>query len=299
MGDTIERWSRALMAEAAWRQLTSEIKTFGSLFTGAAAGLDIAVHAVTGAECVWQCEADPWRRGILEKRWGACQYDDVCTMELHDAGCYMDDDCMCGHGVERVDMIAGGFPCQDVATNGKREGIEGARSGLWSEYVRLIRVLRPRFVFVENVPGLLARGMGRVLGDLAELGFDAEWCCVRASACAGALHHRRRLFLLAHAHEERPRGPVGSRRRVAPGHGSVRGGVPRRRIADRPGEWAARVGWDPAQSGVGRVAHGLPHGLARRQLAAYGDAVCPQQAEWALRHLLEMVAMARSARRAS
>ena len=189
-------------------------------------GLDLAVEAATGAECAWQCEADPWRRSVLERHWGPLQYDDVRTMEVHDIGCDMDDDCTCGRGVAPVDMIAGGSPCQDVATNGKREGIDGSRSGLWTEFARLIRVLRPRYVFLENVRGLLARGMGRVLGDLAGLGFDAEWCCVRAETSAGALHPRARVFILAHAHQDRPRRPLGEGRGEPRGAGVGGGGVP-------------------------------------------------------------------------
>jgi DNA (cytosine-5)-methyltransferase 1 len=279
----------ALQAMAPSSQYAGIAASYGSLFTGIG-GLDLAVEAVTGAECAWQCERDEWRRGELERHWGPIQYDDVRTMELHDEGCDGGSECFCGRGVQPVDMFAGGFPCQDVATNGKREGIEGERSGLWSEYVRLVRILRPRYVFVENVPGLLARGMGRVLGDLAGLGFDAEWLCVRASGAAGALHHRRRVFILAYANQERPRGPVGARGGQPRGAGLGGGGLPSRGPAHRSSEWSSRVGWDPLESGVGRVAHGLPYGLARRQLAAYGDAVCPQQAAWALAHLLDRYA---------
>jgi DNA (cytosine-5)-methyltransferase 1 len=280
----------ASLQDTAPSSRNAHVASYGSLFTGGCAGLDLAVEAVTGAECAWQCEADEWRRGVLERHWGPIQYDDVRAMELHDDGCRGGPGCFCGHGVQPVDMIAGGFPCPDVATNGKREGIDGERSGLWGEFARLVRVLRPGYVFVENVPGLLARGMGRVLGDLAELGFDAEWVSVRASEAAGALHPRLRVFILAHAHQERPRGPVGARGGQPRGAGFGGGSVPSRGTAHRSSEWSSRVGWDPLESGVGRVAHGLPAGLARRQLAAYGDAVCPQQAAWALAHLLDRYA---------
>lgn len=263
------------------------IRSYGSLFTGIG-GLDLAVESVTKAECVWQCEADDWRRDVLERHWGAIQYDDVRRMESHDIDCDMDEDCTCGAGVQPVDLICGGFPCQDVATNGKREGIEGERSGLWAEFARVVRILRPRFVFVENVPGLLARGMGRVLGDLASLGFDAEWTCLRASD-AGALHHRRRVFILAHAHEERPRRAVGSWGRQSPGDGARGGCLPGGGSVDRPGEWSTRVGWDHGERGVGRVAHGVPASVARRRLMALGDAVCWPQAALALTELLAQI----------
>ncbi|KKM69495.1 hypothetical protein LCGC14_1450280 [marine sediment metagenome] len=96
-----------------------------------------------------------------------------------------------------VDIVVGGFPCQDVSVAGRRAGIEGARSGLWAEMFRVVCEVRPQFVFVENVPGLLSRGLGRVLGDLASVGYDAEWLCLQAAE-VGAPHRRERVFVLAH-----------------------------------------------------------------------------------------------------
>lgn len=96
-----------------------------------------------------------------------------------------------------VDVICGGFPCQDISQAGKREGIDGERSGLWSEYARLVRELRPRFVIVENVADLLHRGMGRVLGDLAELRYDAEWARISASF-VGLPQSRPRIWIVAY-----------------------------------------------------------------------------------------------------
>jgi DNA (cytosine-5)-methyltransferase 1 len=108
-----------------------------------------------------------------------------------------------------VDAIIGGFPCQDISCAGRGEGIEGKRSGLWSEMVRIIREVRPGFVFVENVRALLNRGIDRVLADLADLGFDAQWTVLSAKAC-GATHKRERVFVLAHAEQQQ-----GSKRRDA------------------------------------------------------------------------------------
>jgi DNA (cytosine-5)-methyltransferase 1 len=99
--------------------------------------------------------------------------------------------------VQPVDVLCGGFPCQDLSVAGKGAGLAGARSGLWSEYARLIGELRPRYVLVENVSALLARGLGAVLGELAALGYDAEWDCLPASAF-GAPHQRDRLWLVAY-----------------------------------------------------------------------------------------------------
>jgi DNA (cytosine-5)-methyltransferase 1 len=101
------------------------------------------------------------------------------------------------HG-EAVLMVSGGFPCQDISAAGKGAGLDGQRSGLWSEMARIIREVRPRFVFVENSPMLTSRGLGRVLGDLASLGFDAEWCVLGADDC-GAPHRRKRIWIIAHA----------------------------------------------------------------------------------------------------
>lgn len=95
-----------------------------------------------------------------------------------------------------VDLVAGGFPCQDISDAGKRAGIDGERSGLWAEFVRVVREVRPRYVLVENVRALLVRGLDRVLGNLAALGFDAEWGVFTASE-VGAPHERARVFVLA------------------------------------------------------------------------------------------------------
>lgn len=101
-----------------------------------------------------------------------------------------------------VDIVSGGFPCQDISAAGKGAGIDGQRSGLWSEFARIIGEVRPRFVFVENSPMLVGRGLGRVLGDLASLGFDAEWGVLGADD-AGAPHRRERIWILGHARSER------------------------------------------------------------------------------------------------
>jgi DNA (cytosine-5)-methyltransferase 1 len=95
-----------------------------------------------------------------------------------------------------VDVVSGGFPCQDISAAGKGAGIDGERSGLWGEMARIIGEVQPRFVFVENSPMLTNRGLGKVLGDLAEMGFDAEWGCISA-ADVGANHERERIWILA------------------------------------------------------------------------------------------------------
>jgi len=95
-----------------------------------------------------------------------------------------------------VDIVAGGFPCQDISCAGKGAGIEGERSGLWGEMARVIREIRPRYAFVENSPMLTVRGLGRVLGDLAEIGYDARWGVLGANS-VGAPHKRDRIWIRA------------------------------------------------------------------------------------------------------
>ena len=97
-----------------------------------------------------------------------------------------------------VDVVSGGFPCQDISAAGKGAGIEGERSGMWTEMARIIGEVRPRFAFVENSPMLTSRGLGRVLGDLAALGYDARWG-VLGAVDAGAPHKRDRIWIVADA----------------------------------------------------------------------------------------------------
>jgi DNA (cytosine-5)-methyltransferase 1 len=157
------------------------------LFSGIG-GFSLGLERTGGFTTVAFCEIEPFCQRVLAKHWPKVPiYDDV--RELTGARLAAD-------GIA-VDVICGGFPCQDISFAGKRAGLEGARSGLWSEYGRLIGELRPRFVIVENVPGLLSLGMGTVLGDLAALRYDAVWDCVPAAA-VGAPHRRDRVWLVAH-----------------------------------------------------------------------------------------------------
>jgi DNA (cytosine-5)-methyltransferase 1 len=144
-----------------------------------------------GFRTVAFCEIEPYPRAVLAKHWpGVPIYEDIRTLSA---------DVLERDGIA-VDAICGGFPCQDLSYAGKRAGIEGARSGLWSEYARLIGEIRPRIAIMENVPGLLSAGHGRVLGDLAALGYDAVWDCIPASA-VGAPHRRDRVWIVAHANK--------------------------------------------------------------------------------------------------
>ena len=142
-----------------------------------------------GMQTVAFCEIEPFPRAVLKKHWPEVPcYEDVRTLTA---------DRLAADGIGKIDVICGGFPCQDVSNAGTRSGLEGARSGLWSEIVRLVRDIRPRYVLVENVSALLSRGFGRVVGDLAALGYDAEWHCIPASYL-GAEHNRDRVWIIAY-----------------------------------------------------------------------------------------------------
>jgi DNA (cytosine-5)-methyltransferase 1 len=277
------------------------MSTFGSLFSGIG-GLDLGLERA-GWECRWQVETDPFCTAVLERHWpDVPRYGDVREV---------------GDDLEPVDLICGGFPCQPVSVAGQRRGQADDR-WLWPEFARIVRLVRPRFVLMENVPGLLARGMGDVLGDLAALGFDAEWDCLPAAAF-GAPHLRYRVFLVAHANEGELRvQPAGLARssgasvptddgstwaladaegisgQVRPAEGERRGrssgGSDGLAHPDgKPVVWAAvarpeRSPW-ATEPDVGRVAHGVPDRVDR--LRALGNAVVPQVAEWIGRRLME------------
>jgi DNA (cytosine-5)-methyltransferase 1 len=158
-----------------------------SLFAGIG-GFELGLERSGGFQTVAQCEIDPYCNKVLAKHWPEVKrYGDIRELTA---------DRLATDGIA-VDAICGGFPCQDISNAGKQAGIEGERSGLWSEYARLIGELRPRVVFVENVAALLNRGLDRVLGDLAALGYDAVWDCIPASA-VGAPHQRDRIWLVAY-----------------------------------------------------------------------------------------------------
>jgi DNA (cytosine-5)-methyltransferase 1 len=186
--------------------------TVGSLFSGIG-GFELGLERA-GMRVLWQAETDPYASAVLAKHWpGVRNHGDVRNVR---AG-----------AVEPVDVICGGFPCQDISNAGKRAGIDGERSGLWSEYARIVGELRPRYVIVENVAALLGRGIERVLGDLAALGFDAEWHCIPASA-VGAPHRRDRVWIIAYARGRMLRDE--GRPAVAGAAGEVRGEVREQRI---------------------------------------------------------------------
>jgi DNA (cytosine-5)-methyltransferase 1 len=175
------------------------------LFSGIlVGGFSLGLERAGGFETVAFCEIEEFPRKVLKKHWPEVpQYEDVRTLT---------GDILRRDGIS-VDVITGGFPCQDISVAGKQAGIgEGTRSGLWSEIVRLIGELSPSYVIVENVANLLSgpsdkRGgwFGRILGDLAECGYNAEWANIPASY-VGAWHRRSRVWLVAYPNKKRREG---------------------------------------------------------------------------------------------
>jgi len=270
------------------------------LFSGIG-GFSLGLERTGGFETVAFCEIEPFPRKVLAKHWpGVPCYHDVTKLT---------GDILARDGIT-VDVITGGFPCQDISTAGKQAGMsEGTRSGLWSEIVRLIGELSPRYVIVENVANLLSgpsdkRGgwFGRILGDLAECGYDAEWENIPAAAL-GAPHRRERVWIvacndktaiakgnhrwgkqvtqnrsdvwpilgsggqaMAHAHSNHAQGQQPSGIDAQGWAGQITG---------PPGPLLAGIGrqWR-VEPGVGRVAYGVPDRAHR--LAGLGNAVVPQ-----------------------
>jgi len=153
----------------------------GSLFSGIG-GFELGFEATGRFETRWQVECDPYATKVLEKHWPDVQrHDDVCTWP--------------NETTERVDVLIGGFPCQDISYAGKGAGLDGERSGLFYEFMRIVRLVGPKYVVLENVAALFTRGMDQVLGTLASHGYDAEWEVVSA-ASVGAPHRRDRVFII-------------------------------------------------------------------------------------------------------
>ena len=156
--------------------------THGSLFAGIG-GFDLGFFWA-GIETLWDVEIDPYCQKVLQKNFPNTEI-------------FSDAKKVGKHNLTPVDIISGGFPCQDISVAGKQEGIDGKRSGLWSEFHRIIGELRPRYVVIENVANLVSLGLDRVLCDLAEIGYDAEWQIISAND-VGAPHLRKRIWIIAY-----------------------------------------------------------------------------------------------------
>ena len=258
---------------------------FGSLFAGIG-GLDLGLERA-GMKCAWQVEIDDYCTQVLAKHWPKVPK----FKDIRDCG---------KHNLETVDLICGGFPCQPVSLAGRRQAQADPR-WLWPEFARIIRELQPRYVLVENVPGLYTAGGSEVLADLAESGYDAEWDAIPA-AVFGAPHLRYRILIVAHAPSPRRRAERTTVAREAPGgrtqHQLGRAGdmadANAARLALRQSIFSydgkerptiERSSWWATEPDVGRVAHGVPARVDR--LRGLGNAVVPQVAEWVGRRILE------------
>tara|TARA_R110000824_G_scaffold395256_2_gene595761 strand:- start:774 stop:1505 length:732 start_codon:yes stop_codon:yes gene_type:complete len=225
----------------------------GSLFSGIGS-LELGLErSIPNSETVWQVEQDKFCQSILAKHWPDAQlYNDVCDVGVHN--------------LEPVDLICGGFPCQDIAICGKQGGIYGERSGLWWEMQRIISELRPRVVVVENVPNLYVLGMREVLGSMAEIGYDAEWTTISAAQC-GAPHKRNRVWIVAY--------PTGQR-------------LPRQRQCQPPINSKTYENWETSQFIHAVQIGAVPYmcrdhnGATNRvdKLKALGNSIVPQCSEW-------------------
>lgn len=236
----------------------------GSLFSGIGM-IDLGLERA-GAEIVWQVESDPFRRAVLEDHWpNVRRYEDVRYLPVG--------------SMAPCDTICGGFPCQPVSYSGWREA-EADPRWFWPEMARVLDEIRPKYVLLENVPGLATSGGAEVVSDLVSFGYDFEWDHLPASSF-GAPHERDRFWLLAHSTGI----PVGTR--PEEGYPDYVWG---QRLGDRGG-LKGRKQWpdDPAElpeSGVGRMAYGGSSRLDKARLVALGDSVVPGIAEhlgWVIR----------------
>jgi DNA (cytosine-5)-methyltransferase 1 len=241
------------------------------------------------------CEQDRYAQGVLLSRMQSGDidrapiWDDVTTLR--------------GGMLPRIDIIFGGFPCQDISVAGRGAGLDGERSGLFFEIIRLVKELSPRFVFLENVPAIRTRGLSEVVNAFTEIGYDCRWTCISASD-VGAPHKRERWFLLAHA---KGKGLESNRNSGSLNQGisseglplfAINGSIPD--VADPmceglEGQWEEPSGtgkelhyssddsWWAVEPGMGRVAHGVSSRVHR--IKCLGNGVVPLQVREAFKKL--------------
>ena len=257
------------------------------LFSGIG-GFSLGLELTGGFETVAFCEIDPYCQEILRMQWPDVPiFSDIQELT---------NDTLRECDIS-PDIIVGGFPCQDISTAGKGEGIIGERSGLWKEMFRLIRDVRPAWAVIENVSALRSKGLVMVLEDLSSLGYISQWHCISASSI-GAPHQRDRIWItghLAHTYTRcdrenqkiQARGDAfnSSREDVAytrckPTQVPIEGGQPAEQESQWPTPWEA-------EPSVGRVVDGLPNRMDR--LKALGNAVVPQIPYAIGRAILEVI----------
>lgn len=228
----------------------------GSLFSGIG-GFELGLErAIPGAITVWQCEQNKFCQKVLKKHWSrAIIYDDVKNID---------------ETVEPVDLLCGGFPCQDISNSGQQRGIKhGTRSGLWWEMHRITRILQPRIVIMENVAAILSVGGRTVLGSLTEIGYDCEWTVISSGSAFGLPHQRKRWFGIAY--------PTGFRQQGQGGHRHPQ--YPKKNKDWKTGGFISAV-QGSALPFMCRTHNGFPKGLASNMMKALGNAITPQSSQW-------------------
>ena len=236
----------------------------GSLFSGIG-GLELGLEWAGVGHVVWQVEKDEWCRRVLAKHWPEAErFEDVRDVDPS--------------VLEPVDLICGGFPCQDVSAAGRQAGLAGARSGLWSEFARIVDECQPFAVVVENVAHGRAAWLPVVRRDLCELGYRTRAVQVSA-ADVGAPHLRERVFVIATADADGEPVRIKPERRPARRTRAVRGQGQAEPVGDGGARAASGASGWPALPDLRRVDDGLSRGLDRRRLTALGNAVVPQVAE--------------------
>jgi len=254
------------------------------LFSGVG-GFSLGLERTGGFETVAFCEIEEYPRKVLKKHWPEVPiYEDIkkLTAERLDAS-----------GIE-CDVITGGFPCQDLSVAGSQKGIHAERSGLWGELCRIISEVRPKYAIVENVTALLSGDRGkwfqRVLGELAEIGYDCQWHCIRASDI-GAEHRRDRVWIICYPNDKsEPACAIDDEAQMLQEHGSDSDEtqLKRRRLSSRIQQEYANTSnsrWGKDKPGVDRTSNGIPSQMDR--LGCLGNAVVPQIPELIGRAILE------------
>ncbi|MHC4363645.1 MAG: DNA cytosine methyltransferase [Planctomycetota bacterium] len=270
--------------------------TIGSLFSGIG-GLELGLEWAGLGPVLWQVEKDPYCLKVLEKHWpGVRRYEDVKTI---------------GRSVAPVDLICGGFPCQDVSSAGKRVGLSGSRSGLWYEFARIVKEIRPKWIIVENVASGAKLWVDPVRGELERGGYST-FPVPLSGFDVGAPHLRRRVFIVGHANGKRESASTEyaevaqlskypSKSMGRPSRSDAGGSSERTAVADTNGSLEGHghngdgqvfrdsknggqargtiqpLEWWSTEPNVGRVANGVPHRMDR--VRALGNAVVPQCAQ--------------------
>ena len=237
---------------------------FGSLFTGIG-GIDLGFER-TGMKCAWQVEIDDYCNKVLEKHWPEVER----FRDVREVG---------KHNLTPVDIIAGGFPCQDVSFNGLRKGLDGDRSTLWSEFYRIVCEIQPKWIVIENVRGLFSSDDGeffrKILWELSEQGYDAEWRIIKTGYEFGLPHQRERVFIVAY--------PSSKRWETF----KVFNREPQKDawVSKQLGITDGQKVWRISNADFCRTLDGFPDAMDR--LKALGNAVVPQAAEFIGRSIME------------